>query len=244
MKKMAILGQLMSGIAHEINTPLGALNSNSDTFIRCIKKIKERIFHEEIPESIREDKKLLMLFDNIDKLTEINKNASIRIVEIVNSVRRYARKDDRELVEANLNELLDSTLPILYHEFKNRIMVHRDFGEISPVSCFPTKLNQVFLNLLVNASHAIEGKGEIFIKTSDVAGDVVVEIRDTGGGIAEEHLDMIFQTGFTTKGSEKGTGIGLALVREMIEEHNGNITVSSTVGEGTTFRINIPKAES
>ena len=139
-EKMAMLGQLMSGIAHEVNTPLAALNSNSDTFIRCIKKIKEKIFHEEVPASIREDQKLLMLFENIDKLSEINKNASVRIVEIVNSVRRYARKDDRELIEANLNELLDSTLPILYHEFKNRIIVHRDFKDISPVSCYPTQI--------------------------------------------------------------------------------------------------------
>ncbi len=241
-EKMALLGQLIAGIAHEVNTPLAALNSNRDTFARCIEKIKSKLFDENTPESIREDEKLKMLFENIDRLDEVNKNASHRIVEIVNSVRRYARQDTLEQSEAGLNELLESTIPILFHEFKNRIRVHRDYGDIYEISCYPNKISQVFLNLLVNASHAIVGNGEIFIKTYNRENDVVVEIRDTGEGIAEEHLEKIFQTGFTTKCSDKGTGLGLALVRQMIEEHQGKIEVESKTGEGTMFRISFPRA--
>lgn len=240
-EKFVTLGQLTAGIAHEINTPLGALRSNHDLFIRCMAKIREILFARDMPESVRNNADLLKLLDNIDRLNVVNKNAGERIVEIVNSVRKYARPDHAEPVQANVNELLDNTLPILQHEFKNRIEIHRDYSAISPIQCFPHQLNQVFVNILVNACQAIEGKGHIFIKTYEQNDHVVIEIRDTGKGIPEENMSQIFKMGFTTKGAGTGMGLGLALVKQIIEDHQGSIEVESTMGQGTTFRILLPR---
>jgi signal transduction histidine kinase len=239
-EKLALLGQLVAGIAHEVNTPLGALKSNNDLFIRYIKKIRELLFAPQMPADVRENETLLKLFDNIDTLNKVNKNAVNRIVEIVNGVRRYARQDDPEPSGVDLHEILDSTLALVHHEIKSRIKVHREFLANPEIACFPSQMGQVFLNLLVNASHAIVGQGEIFIKTYNQKQNIIVEIRDTGKGIAREKLDKIFETGYTTKGS--GMGMGLALVQKIISDHKGVITVESRVDEGTTFSITLPIA--
>ncbi len=240
-EKYVTLGQLTAGIAHEINTPLGALRSNYDLFIRSMAKIREILFAGDMPESVRNHPELHKLLDSIDELNRVNKNAGERIVEIVNSVRKYARPDHAEPVQANVNELLDNTLPILQHEFKNRIEIHRDYGAISPIQCFPHQLNQVFVNILVNACQAIEGKGHIFIKTYAQNDHVVIEIRDTGKGIPAENLSRIFTMGFTTKDAGTGMGLGLALVKQIVEDHQGRIEVESTLNQGTTFRIFLPQ---
>jgi signal transduction histidine kinase len=237
-EKLALLGQLVAGIAHEINTPLGALKSNNDLFIRYTEKIKGILFAPQMPAEIRESETLLELFDNIETLNKVNKNASTRIVEIVNGIRRYARQDDSEPSGADLHQIIDTTLALVHHELKNRIEVHRKFLASPQIICFPNQLGQVFLNLLVNASHAIKRQGEIFIKTYNREGNIVVEIRDTGKGIAQEKLNKIFKTGYTTK--ESGMGMGLALVQKIIAEHRGTIKVESRVGEGSTFLITLP----
>lgn len=240
-EKMILLGQLLAGIAHEINTPLGALKSNNDLFLRYTKKVRAILFSPETPAEIRKNKTLLQVFENIDNLNQVNKNAAEKIVEIVNGVRRHARQDEESPTTASLPEIVDSTLAIVQHELKNRIQVHREYLGESNVNCYPNRLSQVFLNLIVNASHAIEGKGEIFIKTYNQGKDVIVEIRDTGMGISEKKLGQIFEAGFTTK--EKGMGMGLALVSKLIEDHHGKIEVESEVGLGTTFRISLPIKE-
>lgn len=240
-EKYVTLGQLTAGIAHEINTPLGALRSNHDLFVRCIAKIREILFAPDMPESVRNHPELQKLLDNIDQLNKVNKNAGERIVEIVNSVRKYARGDEEEPVLADINGLLENTLPILQHEFRNRIKIHRDYGNIPLVKCYPRQVNQVFVNLLVNASQAIEGSGDIYVKTSPHNDGVAIEIRDTGKGMPAEHLSEIFKMGFTTKGAGAGMGLGLALVKQIIENHHGTIEVHSEVGEGTTFRMLLPR---
>jgi len=237
-EKMTLLGQLLAGIAHEINTPLGALKSNNDLFLRYTKKVRAILFSPETPVEIRENKTLLQVFENIDQINQVNKNAAEKIVEIVNGVRRHARQDEESPTTASLPEIIDSTLAIVQHELKNRVQVHREYLGNSNIVCFPNRLSQVFLNLIVNASHAIEGKGEIFIKTYNRDKDVIVEIRDTGKGIPKEKLGRIFETGFTTK--EKGMGMGLALVSKLVEDHRGKIEVESEIGRGTTFRITLP----
>ena len=140
----------------------------------------------------------------------------------------------------DIHEGLENTLTLVHHEIKNRIEVHRDYEDIPPIKCYPNQLNQVFMNLLVNASHAIEGVGEIFIKTHLRDGAVVIEIRDTGIGIPEEDLERIFDPGFTTKGFGIGTGLGLSIVYQIIEDHRGKMEVESQVGVGTTFQPFLP----
>lgn len=238
--KYVTLGQLTAGIAHEINTPLGALRSNNDLFTRCFSKIQKIIFQEDVPESIRQNKELIKLFNSIDQLNKVNNNAGERIIDIVNSVRKYARQEENNQSLVSINELIESTLAILQHELKHRIKVHLDFGKIDEILGFPHHLNQIFVNILVNAVQAIEGTGDIYIKTYQQKDEVVVEIRDTGKGISKENIRKIFTMGFTTKKIGAGMGLGLALVKQIIDAHHGVIEVESEVEKGTLFRIRLP----
>ena len=239
-EKMAALGQLVAGVAHEVNTPLGALRSNMDTFIRSVRKVKGALCPAEMPAETSQQPELIRLLDDIEKLNAINETATERIVAIVGSLRKFARLDLAEVAEVDIHEGIENTLTLVHHELKNRVEVHKEYGRIPPIQCYPNQLNQVFMNLLVNASHAIEGRGTIFIKTRSNDDSVIVEIRDTGIGIPEKNLARIFDPGFTTKGFGVGTGLGLSIVFQIIQDHKGKIEVQSKVGEGTTFRLTLP----
>lgn len=238
LEKYAILGEMVAGIAHELNTPLGALRSNNDLFRRYHNKIKEILFAPETPEEIRQNAHLIDLFKSMEQLSGINKTAGERMTEIVNSVRRYARQDNLQPCQEDVNELLDSTLQLVRHEFKNRIKINKNLGQLPPICCYPNQLSQVFTNLIVNAAHAIEDKGEISITTFLENDHITIKIGDTGKGITEDNLETIFQSGFTTKST--GLGLGLPLVHRIIDKHNGSIAVTSTVGQGSMFTITLP----
>jgi len=241
-EKMASLGQLVAGVAHEINTPLGALKSNIDIFMRSVRKVKAIFPDPKIPLEVDKRSELAKLLENIEELNAVNKTATDRIVAIVSSLRNFARLDMASLDVVDIHEGLENTLTLVHHELKNRVEVHKNYGKLPPIKCYPNQLNQVFLNLLVNASHAIKGQGKIFIKTRTRAsnGTVIIEFQDTGVGIADEDLSRIFDPGFTTKGVGVGTGLGLSIVYQIIEEHKGKIEVESKVGKGTTFRLILP----
>ena len=239
-EKMASLGQLVAGVAHEINTPLGALRSNMDTFIRTVQKVQEILSNPDNPAEVCRQSQLIGYFENIDKLNAINSIATERIVSIVGSLRKFARLDLAEVDEVDIHEGIENTLTLVHHELKNRIEVHKEYEKIPLIRCFPNQLNQVFMNLLVNASHAIKDRGKIFIKTRSHNGSVIIEIRDTGKGIPKQDLGRIFDPGFTTKGFGVGTGLGLAIVYQIVEAHKGKIEVESEVGKGTTFRLTLP----
>ena len=135
---------------------------------------------------------------------------------------------------------IESTLTLVQHEFKNRVKVHKEYGKLPPVSCYPNQLNQVFMNIFINASQSIEGKGDIYVKTRVHNGDALVEIQDNGKGIPKRYLNKIFNPGFTTKGVGIGTGLGLSIVYQIIKDHNGKIEVTSDVGKGTKVIISLP----
>lgn len=237
-EKMAALGDLVAGVAHEINTPLGAVTSNTDLIGRALAKLTDSVGDASQNDQARR------LADRATSLVGVSRDACRRIGDIVRSLRNFARLDEAEYKPADLHEGLDSTLTLARHLLKNRITVHHDYGALPQVECHANQINQVFLNMLVNAAQAIEGPGEITIRTRhDVEhGTAVVEISDTGGGIPEENLRKIFDPGFTTKGVGVGTGLGLAICYRIIEQHQGKIEVESTVGKGTTFRIILPTA--
>lgn len=238
-EKMAALGHLVAGVAHEINTPLGALKSNNDLSIRSLKKIKDSLAAVKAGCDL-DHSELVKLLASVGDLDEVNRTALQRIVTIVQSLRNFARLDKAEKDMVNIHEGLDSTLTLVHHELKNRIKLHKNYGQLPEVSCFPNQLNQVFMNILVNASQAIGEKGDIYIKTYTRDDYAVVEFRDTGKGIPKENLKKIFDPGFTTKGAGIGTGLGLSIVYQIIEDHRGKIEVESTVGKGTTVRIMLP----
>jgi signal transduction histidine kinase len=237
-EKMAALGDLVAGVAHEINTPLGAVASNTDLVARAMNKAKDAL-----ADPAQMDKAINFL-DRGAAMVDVSREACRRINEIVRSLRNFARLDEAQRKPADLHEGLDSTLTLAGHLMKNRITVQRDYGQLPAVYCYANQLNQVFLNILVNAAQSIDGPGAITVRTrcapEGADGSVVVEISDSGCGIPPEAMQKIFNPGFTTKGVGVGTGLGLAICYRIVANHQGKIEVDSEVGKGTTFRIILP----
>ncbi len=221
-EKMASLGQLVAGVAHEINTPIASIKSNN----AILSKFINRIENEEIS-SILAD------------INEVDREAIQRISHMVTSLKKFVRLDEAELQEADINKELDLTLDLIRHEIKNRIEVVKNYGELPLIKCYPNMLNQVFTNVLVNACQAIEGCGTITISTSYTPETLTVSIKDTGKGIEKSEIHKIFTAGYTTKGVGVGTGLGLAISAKIIEKHEGEIIVNSELGVGTEFIITI-----
>lgn len=238
-EKMAALGNLVAGIAHEINTPVGAINSMHDTLVRAVDKLKEAL-ETSFPRECRENRVLQSSLKVISDANRVIATGTERVTEIVRSLRSFARLDEAEMKEADLHEGIDNTLMLVHHDLKNRVEVVKAYGDIPQIVCFPSRLNQVLLNILVNASQAIDGEGKITIRTYLRDEKVHVAIQDTGGGISEEDLQKVFDPGFTTKGVGVGTGLGLSICYQIIQDHKGEIRVESRVGEGTTFTVIVP----
>jgi signal transduction histidine kinase len=234
--KMAALGQLVAGVAHEINTPLAAIVSNNDLFARAFQRLREGL-ERHGPES--DGREHLAI---IEDLTRVSREAGRRITDIVRTLRTFARLDESELKAVDLHEGLESTLVLLAHQLKSGVAVVRDYGELPPVECNPNQLNQVFMNLMVNACQAMAEVGTLTLRTRRSGDGVLVQIADTGCGIPEERIGRIFDPGYTTKGAAIGTGLGLAIVYQLVEAHGGEITVESEVGRGTTFSLRLPLA--
>lgn len=223
-EKMASLGQLIAGVAHEINTPLASINSNNDILKKLIQK--------------RQKDELSPMLEDINN---IDKEAISRINNIVKSLKKFVRLDEAELQEADINKELDLTLELIRHETKNKVEIIKNYSELPLVKCYPNMLNQVFMNVLVNACQSIEATGEISITTSIEGDKLVVKIRDNGCGIAHSDIDKVFTAGYTTKGVGVGTGLGLAISHKIIQKHEGTITVNSEFGVGSEFVITIPR---
>ncbi len=239
-EKMAALGMLVAGIAHEINTPVGAINSMHNTLVRALDKLKD-ILENEWPQSYRENRKLNATLKIMEDSIRVVASGSERVTNIVRRLRSFARLDEAELKEADIIEGIEDTLVLIHHEIKHHITLEKDFQPVPRIACYPGKLNQVFLNLLVNARQAIEGEGRIRISVRYKNGFVEVAISDNGKGIPEESLRKIFDPGFTTKGVGVGTGLGLSIVYQIIrEDHHGDILVESKPGKGATFTVRIP----
>ena len=220
-EKMASLGQLVAGVAHEINTPIASIKSNNEIAAKIIAKLDDKTNSEILQE-----------------INSIDKEAVARINSLVVSLRKFVRLDEAELQEADINKEIDLTLDLIRHETKNRITIVKNYGEIPPIKCYPNMLNQVFMNILVNAAQAIDSTGTISIDTVFEKNNLIVKIKDSGCGIKEP--DKIFFAGYTTKGVGVGTGLGLAISQKIIEKHEGKIEVFSKVNEGSEFIITIP----
>ncbi len=222
-EKLASLGQLVAGIAHEINTPFASIKSNNTIMAKLIEKI--------------DDEDLKSMFADINSVDE---EAVQRVLNLVTSLKKFVRLDEAELQEADINKEIDLTLALLHHETKNKAKIIKNYAELPMIKCYPNMLNQVFMNILVNACHAIEHKGTIEITTSVENNNLQVAIKDSGKGIKKENLDKIFNFGFTTKSAGDGTGLGLAISQDIIDKHHGKIHVYSELGHGSTFVVEIP----
>jgi signal transduction histidine kinase len=237
--KMAALGSLVAGVAHEINTPVGAISSMHNTLMRAVERLKIEL-EKALQEARKEHKKINVSLKVVDDANKVIQSGTERVIDIVKRLRSFARLDEAELKEADINEGLEDTLTIIHHETKHRIKIIRNYGKIPLISCFPGRLNQVFLNLLINAKQAIKEKGEITISTNSKNNKMYIEIKDNGEGIPKENLDEIFDPGFTTKGVGVGTGLGLSICYQIVQDHMGEILAESEVGKGSTFTVVLP----
>ena len=263
-EKMASIGQLAAGVAHEINNPTGFVSSNlkslqdylNDLF-RLLTAYGElrALLESTLPEGagaavaaerlaeirqVESDIDLeFLMSDTVDLIRE-SREGTERIKKIVIDLKDFAHPGQHERMTADINRNIESVLNIVWNELKYKATVHKDFGDLPPVECYPQQLNQVFMNLLVNAGHSMEAMGEIHIATRMAGNHVEIVIRDTGCGIPEKNLQRIFDPFFTTKPVGKGTGLGLNVAYNIVKKHGGEINAVSQVGEGTSFTIRLP----
>ncbi|MBL0060829.1 MAG: ATPase [bacterium] len=239
-EKMATIGMLVAGVAHEINSPIGALGSMHATLVKALEKLKCNLTCDGADNSVLNDPNVAATLAIIDEANRVITNGTLRVTSIVRRLRSFARIDEAERTVANIHEGIEDTLTLIDHEIKHKIQITRRFGAIPSILCYPGQLNQVFLNLLVNSRQAMENGGEISITTGVEKSCIRIDFADTGKGIAPELLDKVFEPGFTTKQVGVGTGLGLFIVRSIVQAHGGIITVKSEVDKGTTFTIFLP----
>ncbi|MFH1374024.1 MAG: PAS domain S-box protein [bacterium] len=238
-EKMASLGMLVAGVAHEINTPVGAINSMHDTQVRAVERLRAVVEQHRGDDPKLRDKvfEYLTVIEDANRVIE---SGSSRVTNIVTRLRSFARLDEAELKKVDIHEGLEDTLTLIHHEIKHRITIERNYGDIPMITCYPGQLNQVFLNILINARQAIEDTGVITISTFMKDAGVHVVIKDSGRGIPAESLPRIFDPGFTTKGVGVGTGLGLSICYQIVQDHRGWIRAESKPGQGTRFTIILP----
>ena len=255
-EKMASIGQLAAGVAHEVNNPIGFITSNLNSMGKYLEKLTTFIeaqdraadsladgpLKEEV-KALRKKLKLDYLLQDSNDLIKESLDGAERVRKIVQGLKSFSRTDQSDQAMANLNECIDSTVNLVWNELKYKATLHRDYGQLPQIHCYPQKLNQVFMNLLVNAAHAIEKQGEITIKTRHENDRIRIWVTDTGCGIPPENLQKIFEPFFTTKEVGKGTGLGMSIAFEIVKQHQGTIFVTSEVGQGTTFMIDLPLVE-
>ena len=254
-EKLASIGQLAAGVAHEINNPIGFIFSNFGTLEQYLEDLFQMLDAYEQAEasvsdgaalarirSLKADLDIDYLKEDIPNLMRESRDGIQRVRKIVQDLKDFSRVDARQEWESvDLHAGIDSTLNIVNNEIKYKADVVKHYGALPEVQCLPSELNQVFMNLLVNAAHAITAeRGTITISTGVDGPNVWVEVADTGAGIAAENLQRIFDPFFTTKPVGKGTGLGLSLSYGIVQKHSGRMEVHSELGVGTRFRVTLP----
>jgi PAS domain S-box-containing protein len=261
-EKLASLGQMAASIAHELNNPVGYVSSNIatlDGYVSLLRRLlalhleAEQLLGQDTPPAVaevlgraralREEERLHEVLQDMDDLLADSREGTLRIREFIQDLKSFVREETGTPQAVDLNKLLPVTLRMLRHELKHKCQVRLDFGPLPLVRCFPTQLNQVLMNLLVNASQAIEQRGEIHISTRREGNEVLVRIRDTGRGMSPETQAKLFTPFFTTKPPGQGTGLGLSICYAIISRHKGRIEVESELGKGTTFTVHLPLTE-
>ncbi|MEI6126028.1 MAG: CHASE domain-containing protein [Pseudomonadota bacterium] len=266
-EKMASIGQLAAGVAHEINNPTGFIQSNLTTLSRYIQRIAEMLSAysegmaalpqditaaQKLSAELEEKKKSLKIsyiLGDVNYIISESLEGTERIKSIVNDLKSFSHVDQTEIKPADINQELDTTINVIWSELKYKCTIDKQYGSLPPLECNSGQLKQVFANLLINASHAIEKKGTITIQTSyesgaDNGGLIKIVITDTGSGIEPDKINRIFEPFFTTKDVGKGTGLGLSIAYDIIKKHGGDITVESAVGRGTSFTMLLPEISS
>jgi signal transduction histidine kinase len=251
-EKMASLGQLAAGIAHELNNPVGFIYGNMDLLNQTIAGLTQLLncydeaeLTEDIASRAAQIKEQIDYPATLDDLSSIVcdcRDGAQRIRDIVQNLRTFSRLDEAEFTKSDIHEGIDSTIRLLSRYYSSdNITLIRDYGELPPIDAFSGQLNQVWMNLLVNAAQAVSGKGgEVRVSTRVEDDSVIIAVEDTGGGIPPEHLNRIFDPFYTTKPVGEGTGLGLSISFGIVERHGGTIKVDTRLNEGTTFTVTLP----
>jgi len=264
-EKMAGIGQLAAGVAHEINNPVGFIKSNLGTlseysvalksiingFGKLMEAVKQgrNMNDSDVSalvtelETLEQEEDLPYILKDMNALIAESTDGAQRVKEIVQNLKSFARLDESEQKEADINEGIEATLKVVWNELKYKATVVKNLKPLPLIRCYPGQLNQVFMNLLVNAAQSIKDQGTITIDTESHDSMVTIRISDTGSGIPKENLSRLFDPFFTTKPVGKGTGLGLSISYGIIKKHNGSIEVESQVGRGTSFTVTLPISE-
>jgi len=241
-EKMAALGRLVAGVAHEVNSPLGALSSAIDTFGRAYVRITELLSSDASQAGRPVAEKAASLKSTLEQTLHVAQEACQRMDSLVRTMRRFANLDHAPLRRADIRDCIESTLALLNHELRGEIRIVKDFGSTANIECYPLELNQLFTCLLMNSIEAISGAGEIRIRTWQTQDRLMIRLADSGRGIAGEDIEKIFDPGFTTKGVGVGTGLGLPTCQKIVEKHRGTIEIESQPGAGTVITLSLPLA--
>ena len=252
-EKLASLGQLTAGVAHEINNPVTFIGTSIEALkydFRDLQLLLDKIMSLEKNQNepsqlndligFRDELNTSMLRREMNELIASIERGAYRTSQIVRALRTFSRDTDKNFTATDIHHSIESALTILQHKLKNRVEIHRHYEALSPVDALPGKLNQVFLNILDNASQAIKNHGDIHISTQMKDGGVLVQFKDNGTGMCDEVKNRIFEPFFTTKGVGKGTGLGLSISLKIIEQHKGSVQVESILGSGSTLTIWLP----
>ena len=250
-EKMASLGQLVAGIAHEIKNPLNFIYGNTDFLREYIDNLQRLVelyegqSHKDPKisikvESFKQEVNYDFMLEDLQVLIKNFEEGANRIHDIISDLKSFSRTDSEQFQSADIHETLDLVLNILHNEYRDRISVHKEYGQIPHLECHPGKMTQVFINLLNNACQAIAEQGDIWIRTSKDGDFIVIEIEDNGPGIEGKQVEKIFEPFFTTKPVGKGTGLGLSISYGIIQQHGGTVTVESDEGKGAKFCVKLP----
>ena len=251
-EKMAAVGQLAAGVAHEINNPIGFVTSNLGSLSGYVGQLFDLIgVYQAATAALGPDEKAAIeverqkidfnyLQEDIPSLLKESQDGLERVRKIVSDLRDFSHTDDGQWVPTDLNHSMESALNVSANEIKYKATVVKELGQLPPVACITSQINQVLVNLLVNAAQAIDGQGVITVRSGVQAAQVWLEVSDTGCGMPPEVQKRIFEPFYTTKAVGKGTGLGLSITWEIISRHHGRIEVESVVGKGTTFRMILP----
>lgn len=248
--KLASIGQLAAGVAHEINNPMGFIMSNLSTLKEYSRALVQ--YHGSMDKKrsaagsdllqLQQELDIPFILDDMPSLVAESLEGAERVKKIVEDLKSYARSDENRFTEADLNQLVQSTITIVRNEIRYVAELQLNLGDLPQILCIPQQINQVITNLLINAAQAIQGKGIITVTTRAETGRVLLKVRDTGCGMTEEVQRRIFDPFFTTKEVGKGTGLGLAICYDIIKKHQGDIEVESKPGIGSIFRVWLPTA--
>jgi two-component system NtrC family sensor kinase len=251
-EKMASLGQLAAGVAHELNNPAGFIFGNMEILSQCNARVERLLgFYEraQLPaslvaevEALKEEIDYKNTLEDIRSIIADCHNGAERIRDVVMNLRLFSRLDEAEFKKVDLHEGIESTIRLLsqYYGADRHRLLERDYAELPQLNCYAGQLNQMWMNLLINAAQATEREGKVRITTRLENESAVVSISDTGSGIAPEHLQKIFDPFFTTKPVGEGTGLGLSITYGIVERHGGSIQVESNRDSGTTFTVMLP----